>query len=183
VSRGAGVDRVRLLRAVAGAAIFAALAVGLALAVDVDAAGRIGWIDAASLGGDRTATFVFVTYRVPRVLAALLVGGALAGAGVAFQAVLHNPMAEPYTLGVSSGSALAAVVALRFGVAGAFGTAGVGAAAMIGAGVTIALVWHLARTGEGLPAATLLLAGITISMFAAAASMLVQYTADLGEVY
>src|SRR5688572_26704185 len=59
--------------------------------------------------------------RIPRVLAALLVGGALAGAGCALQALLRNPLADPFTLGISSGSSLAAVVAIRLGVEGAFG--------------------------------------------------------------
>src|SRR5690606_681906 len=125
-----------------------------------------------------------MTYVVPRVLAGLLVGAALAGAGATLQAVLQNPLAEPYTLGISSGSALAAVIALRLGLAqGVLGYGAIGLAALIGAAITVVLVWRLARVGAHLPAATLLLAGVTIAMFSAAASMLVQYTADPEEVY
>jgi iron complex transport system permease protein len=178
-----GLTRARLVGGLAIAAAFAALATLAALALDVDAAGHLGLVDLGALGGAGDAAFVFVTYRLPRVLAALLVGAALAGAGTTFQAVLQNPMAEPYTLGISSGSALAAVIAIRLGLGATLGTGAIGLSAMAGAGLTIALVWRLARVGDGLPAATLLLSGIAIAMFAAAASMLVQYTADLGEVY
>ena len=120
--------------------------------------------------------------RVPRVLAAMLVGGALAGAGCALQALLRNPLAEPFTLGISSGSSLAAVLAIRIGIEGSFGGAGVGAAALVGAIATLLVVWRLARIGKQLPPATLILAGVTMSMFCSAASVLVQYTSDFAEV-
>lgn len=120
--------------------------------------------------------------RIPRVLAAMLVGGALAGAGCALQALLRNPLAEPFTLGISSGSSLAAVLAIRLGVEGALGGAGVGAAALLGAVGTLLLVWRLARVGAHLPPATLVLAGVTMSMFCSAASVLIQYTSDFTEV-
>ncbi len=120
--------------------------------------------------------------RVPRVLAALLVGGALAGAGCALQALLRNPLAEPFTLGISSGSSLAAVFAIRLGIEASFGGAGVGGAALLGAVATLLIVWRLARVGRHLPAATLILAGVTVSMWCSAASVLIQYTSDFAEV-
>ncbi len=120
--------------------------------------------------------------RIPRVLAAALVGGALAGAGCALQALLRNPLAEPFTLGISSGSSLAAVIAIRLGIEGVFGVAGVGGAALVGAVVTLVLVWRLAVVGSHLPPATLVLAGVTLSMFCSATSVLIQYTSDFSEV-
>jgi len=120
--------------------------------------------------------------RMPRVLAAMLVGGALAGAGCALQALLRNPLAEPFTLGISSGSSLAAVLAIRIGIEGKFGGAGVGASALLGATATLLVVWRLARIGRQLPPATLILAGVTMSMFCSAASVLIQYTSDFSEV-
>jgi len=120
--------------------------------------------------------------RMPRVLAAMLVGGALAGAGCALQALLRNPLAEPFTLGISSGSSLAAVLAIRIGIEGKFGGAGVGASALLGAVATLLVVWRLARIGRQLPPATLVLAGVTMSMFCSAASVLIQYTSDFSEV-
>ncbi len=130
-------------------------------------------------GGDST---IYWDIRLPRTLAALLCGAALAGAGCAFQAVLRNPLAEPFTLGVSSGASLAAVLAIRLGVVSVLGTAGVGAAAVMGAVVAVVIVWRLARVGDALPPATLILAGVTVSMFCSAASLAVQFTASFADV-
>jgi iron complex transport system permease protein len=118
---------------------------------------------------------------LPRALGAFVVGAALAGAGCTFQAILRNPLAEPFTLGISSGASLGAVIAIRFGVGSFLGGTGEGAAAIAGAGVAVAAVWALGRVGSSLPAATVLLAGVTFSMWCAAASMLLQYTADFTE--
>jgi iron complex transport system permease protein len=120
--------------------------------------------------------------RMPRVLAAMLVGGALAGAGCALQALLRNPLAEPFTLGISSGSSLAAVLAIRLGIEAKLGGAGVGASALVGSFVALMIVARLARIGRQLPPATLVLAGVTMSMFCSAASVLIQYTSDFSEV-
>lgn len=120
--------------------------------------------------------------RVTRVSAGLLVGAALGGAGCALQALLRNPLAEPFTLGVSSGSALFAVAAVRAGLDGWIGEFGVTGAALAGAASALLLVWQLARVGRQLPPATLVLAGVTISMFCSAASLVIQYTADFAEV-
>ncbi|MEZ4365076.1 MAG: iron ABC transporter permease [Kofleriaceae bacterium] len=125
---------------------------------------------------------ILVGQRLPRVLSALVIGAALAAAGCALQALLRNPLAEPFTLGVSSGSSLAAVIAIRLGLGGALAGMGVSVAALLGAAGVVLLVWRLARVGDRLPAATLLLAGVTMAMFCSAASMLVQYTADFAEV-
>jgi iron complex transport system permease protein len=120
--------------------------------------------------------------RLPRVLAAMLVGAALAAAGCALQALLRNPLAEPFTLGISSGSSLAAVIAIRVGIEDAFGGAGVGLSALAGAVGTLILVERLARIGRQLPPATIVLAGVTISMFCSSASVLIQYTSDFSDV-
>ena len=120
--------------------------------------------------------------RLPRVLAALLVGGALACAGCALQALFRNPLAEPFTLGISSGASLAAVLAIRFGVEGAFGGAGVAVSSLVGSIAALALVERLGRVGSHLPPASLVLAGITVSMFCSSISVLVQYTSDFADV-
>jgi iron complex transport system permease protein len=147
---------------------------------------RNGWhLDVMGLGAlDPASTdhAILWAVRVPRVLAALEVGAALAGAGCALQALLRNPLAEPFTLGISSGASLAAVLAIRFGVEAAFGIAGIGGAALIGAAGTLVVVWQLARAGKHLPPATLVLAGVTMSMFCSSASVLIQYTSDFTEV-
>ena len=136
-------------------------------------------LDAFTTDGD-AHTILWV--RIPRVLASMIVGGALAGAGCALQALLRNPLADPFTLGISSGSSLAAVVAIRLGIEGALGDNGVGIAALFGAFGTLLLVSRLAKIGSQLPPATLVLAGVTVSMWCSAASVLIQYTSDFAEV-
>ncbi len=138
----------------------------------------LGW-DAFEAG---TAEHKLFMVRLPRVLAALLVGAALAAAGCALQALFRNPLAEPGTLGISSGSALGAVLAIRFGIEGAFGGAGVAAGALVGAIGTLILIERLGRIGRHLPPATLVLAGVTISMFCSAAMLIIEYTSDFSDV-
>jgi iron complex transport system permease protein len=123
-----------------------------------------------------------VHVRVPRVLASLLVGGALSAAGCALQGWLRNPLADPFTLGISSGSSLAAVLAIRIGLEHVLGGWAIGAAALAGAVGTLLAVARLARIGKHLPPATVVLAGVTISMFCSAASVLIQYTSDFTDV-
>jgi iron complex transport system permease protein len=151
--------------------------------VGPDSQGR-GWrvMSPRAIWRDGTAATIFWHVRLPRALAAAMVGAALAAAGCAFQAVLRNPLAEPFTLGVSSGASLAAVIAIRLGVVAIAGTAGVGAAAILGAVLAVAVVWQLGRVGASLPPATLVLAGVTVSMFCAAAALVVQSTADFAEM-
>ena len=169
-----------LLACAAAAAIVGVLA--LVIGVGTDRGGRhlelLGF-DALTPG---TFEAQILAVRLPRVLASLLVGGALAGAGCALQALLRNPLAEPFTLGISSGSSLAAVLAIRLGIEGSLGGAGVEAAALFGALAALLLIWQFARIGTALPPATLILAGVTISMFCSAASVLIQYTSDFTEV-
>lgn len=171
--------RARLAVAIAVSAAIAAAAMVLALLIDIDVArgSRLRFI-----GFDQLDSFRFQEYRLPRVLAGALVGACLAAAGTTFQAVLRNPLAEPYALGISSGASLAAFIAIHLGIDQTLlGQSGIGLAALVGAALTVLLVWRLARVGDELPPATLLLAGITIAMFCSAASMLVQYLAGFGE--
>ncbi|MGO8992698.1 MAG: FecCD family ABC transporter permease [Polyangiaceae bacterium] len=117
--------------------------------------------------------------RLPRVLLAAITGGGLAMVGVAFQAILRNPLAEPYTLGVSGGAALGATIAILFG-ANALTIAGASllplAAFAGGVGAT-ALVYGLARVGgagrgygmSGGAGTSILLAGIVVNAIAGAA--------------
>lgn len=120
--------------------------------------------------------------RLPRVLACVVTGAALAGAGCALQALLRNPLADPFTLGISSGSSLGAVIAIRFGAVHAFGYGAIGVAALIGAVGTLLVIWKLAQVGKHLPPATLVLAGVAIAMFCSSASVLIQYTSDLTDI-
>ena len=185
VSGGTRWTRRRAALVLGGVLALTALVVLVAplVSIELDRDGRhLTLASPSALWGDGLEHQLVVWQRLPRVLGALVIGAALAGAGCALQALLRNPLAEPFTLGVSSGSSLAAVLAIRFGLGASLGGLGVSIAALIGAAGAVALVWALARTGDRLPAATLLLAGVTLAMFCGAASMLVQYTAGFSEV-
>ena len=104
--------------------------------------------------------------RLPRVLLAFLVGGSLAVTGAALQALVRNPLADPYLLGISGGAGLGAVIAIAAGLASVFA---VPAAAFAGALVAVVLVYRLSAVG-GRPLDTnvLLLAGVVIGAFTGA---------------
>jgi iron complex transport system permease protein len=127
---------------------------------------------------------ILMVARLPRVLLAALVGGSLAVCGGAFQALLRNALATPFTLGVSAGGALGAVVAIKVGFTGAlWGLGGVPAAAFAGSALTIAAVWGLARRDGALPPNTLLLSGITVNLFLSSIILFIHYLADFAESY
>lgn len=111
--------------------------------------------------------------RMPRVVLSALVGACLAVSGAVLQGLLRNPLAEPYVLGISSGAALGATLAILFGVgAKAFGFQAVpGAAFLLGMGTTF-LVYNLARVGGRVTMTTLLLAGIAVGSLLSALTSL-----------
>jgi iron complex transport system permease protein len=127
---------------------------------------------------------IFFVARLPRVLAATLVGGALAAAGVVFQALLRNPLATPFTLGISSGAALGAMLVLTIGGAFAATTwAAVPAASFAGALAAVSIVYTLAAARHrGFSTSVLLLAGVTLNSFFSALILLLQYFADMTSV-
>src|SRR3954463_4006246 len=100
---------------------------------------------------------IFFYARLPRVILALLAGAALSVTGVLFQCMLRDPLAEPYTLGVSSGASVGAVFAICLG----FRTTGF--ASLIGAGVVLLIVLGTAVDGKRLSSFTLLLTGVTMN--------------------
>jgi iron complex transport system permease protein len=107
---------------------------------------------------------IFFSIRLPRVAGAALVGAALATAGVLFQGLLRNPLADPYALGVSGGAALGG--ALGFLLSISFTVAGfspVPVLAFFGALAAMSLVYGLAQSGGRAPVVTLLLAGFAVS--------------------
>jgi len=107
--------------------------------------------------------------RLPRVIGGALVGAALATAGVLFQGLLRNPMADPYIIGTSAGAALGATIAMTLPINLAFlGFGLVPVAAFIGALSTVILVYNLARVGGKTPIISMLLAGFVVSALLAA---------------
>jgi iron complex transport system permease protein len=110
-------------------------------------------------------SLILFTVRLPRLLLAILVGAALAVAGAAYQALLRNPLADPYVLGVSSGAALGTILSLALA---ARITVASPVAAFIGATLTIAAVYFLGQRGGQLAPYTLLLAGVITASFLSA---------------
>ncbi len=131
---------------------------------------------------DNVDAQIFFLARLPRALAAALVGGTLAAAGVVFQGLLRNALATPYTLGVSAGAALGAMVAITFGAAWPVG--GVASASLVGALIAVGVVYALASARHrGLSTTVLLLAGVTLNAFFSALILFVQYLSDFADTY
>ena len=121
--------------------------------------------------------------RMPRVLIGVLVGAALSCAGVAVQALVRNPLADPYLLGISQGASFGAAVQILFGVSLAGGGLVLGASALatsafVGALMAIALVLAVARIGGRLVSSRLVFAGIAIGFALAALTNLLVFLSD-----
>jgi iron complex transport system permease protein len=116
---------------------------------------------------------IVIDIRLPRILLGIVVGASLSVAGTAFQALLRNPLADPYVLGVSSGAALGAILALLVAPALPLMTP---LAAFLGAAATIATVYFLGRRQGQLDSGMLLLAGIVTASFLSATIMFLMTT-------
>lgn len=111
---------------------------------------------------DLTAQRDILDLRLARVLAGFIIGAALSCSGVVFQAVLRNPLAEPYVLGVSSGAGLGAALAILTGFAGAFATA-LPLCAFLMAVITLVVVYSLSGGGTTPSLHGLILSGVIVS--------------------
>jgi iron complex transport system permease protein len=138
---------------------------------------------ARALAGQSPDKEILFQARVPRVLLAALAGGALALAGVVFQALLRDALAEPYTLGVSSGAALGAVIAICFGWRSVGSFPAVWFTAFAGAALTILLVVSIASEGRRMSSFTLLLTGVTINAMCMAAILFLHYSAGFTQSF
>jgi len=125
--------------------------------------------------GDESDVRILLQLRVPRVLLGFLAGAGLAAAGVVLQALLRNPLATPFTLGVSSGASFGVVGALWLGLASPYALPLVG---MAGATLVTALTWRLARRGGRMPVQSLLLAGVALTYLFSALILLIQVLSD-----
>lgn len=120
--------------------------------------------------GEGIAREVVLGVRLPRTALAAMVGAALAVAGAVLQAVLRNPLADPFVLGVSSGCALGAVTALALGMEAT--ALGFPLPAVLGGVLTVALVYGVSREGGRLSTRRMVLAGVVASYFLAAVILL-----------
>ncbi len=121
--------------------------------------------------------------RLPRVLLALLAGGTLAVTGVLFQAILREPLAEPFTLGISSGSSLGAVLAICFGWHTFLGIPSTWAASFVGASATLLLVLAIAFERRRVSSFTLLLAGVSINSISMATILFLHNVATFSQSF
>jgi iron complex transport system permease protein len=127
---------------------------------------------------------ILLLARLPRTLLAALAGMALSITGAAFQALLRNPLADPYTLGVASGASFGAVFAMTLGVQATFlGISGVELFSSGGAFLTIYLVFKLAQREGKTSTQIMVLSGVTVSFFFAAMILFMQYLADFTQTY
>lgn len=158
----------------------AVLAGALLLSVRLGAV-RLGTrevVDALRGAGDPATVAIVRRLRVPRSLLAALVGGALAASGAVFQALLRNPLADPYVMGVAGGAAVGAVIAVAAGGLAA-SAAPVSVAAFAGAVVAVLLVFRIAAAaGRALDTRVLLLAGVVAGSFFNAVILLTLTFAD-----
>lgn len=134
---------------------------------------------------DNVDAQIFFLARLPRSLAAALVGGTLAAAGVVFQGLLRNGLATPYTLGISAGASFGAMTAITFGgMIPVLGWTGVTGASLAGAILAVLVVYGLASARHsGLSTTVLLLAGVTMNSFFSALILFVQYLSDFTETF
>jgi iron complex transport system permease protein len=133
-----------------------------------------GDVVGALFGSDDTNGTIIRELRLPRVLGAALVGGALAGSGVLLQGLLRNPLADPFVTGTQAGASLGAVIAVSLGASAVV----VPLASFVGAMLAIALVWRLARLGGRTTVLTVLLAGVVLTSFAGAVITLILVSGD-----
>jgi iron complex transport system permease protein len=177
--------RRRLVLTVAGFGSLAALACLLAPLAGSTHISFARVFDRSQPFSDNVDAQIFFLARLPRVLAAAVVGASLGISGAVFQALLRNPLASPDTLGVSGGAALGAMAAITFHLqVSVLGVPAIPLASFAGSVGGLAIVYLLATARRrGLSSTTLLLAGVALNAFFSALVLFVQYFADLAETF
>jgi iron complex transport system permease protein len=177
--------RTRLLKTVAGFGLLLIITCLVAPLIGSSSISLSRVFDRSIPFSENVDAQIFFVARMPRVLAGAVVGAALAAAGVVFQALLRNALATPFTLGVSAGASLGAMLAIVLGATISAGTfSAVPLASLTGAGIAAAIVYRLATMQDRAMSTTvLLLAGVTLNSFFSALIMFVQYIADFAQVY
>jgi len=127
---------------------------------------------------------ILMRVRLPRVLLAAVLGGALTVAGIVFQALLRNPLADPYILGVSGGASVGGVLAMFLGAGlGPLAALGVPGMAFLGALGALLLIERVATVGGRFTVHTILLTGVVFNAFCASLIYFIQSAADLQELH
>jgi iron complex transport system permease protein len=179
---------VKVLTPVRVAAVIAALLAALLAAAFVGVAAGPSALGAreiadALLEPERVgaAADIVLRVRLPRVLLAALVGAALAVSGVLFQALLRNPLADPYVLGVSGGAAVGGILVMSLGAGFGLGQSAVPLGAFAGAVTTTVVLYAVAGARGRVSATNLLLTGVVFNAFASAAIIFLASAAGLTE--
>jgi len=177
--------RRRLFVTVAGFGLLALAAIVLSPIVGATPIDLRRALDFSVPFADNVDAQIFFVARLPRTLAGALVGSLLASAGVVFQGLLRNPLATPFTLGVSAGAALGAMAAITFGWSFVWiGIPAAAAASFAGSLAAVGIVYALAQARHrGMSTNVLLLAGVTLNAFFSALILFVQYFADFAETF
>jgi iron complex transport system permease protein len=175
----------RFTQTVAGFGLMAAAAIVLAPLVGSTSISLRRAFDVSLPFADNTDAQIFFVARLPRTLAGAFVGATLASSGVVFQGLLRNPLATPFTLGVSAGGALGAMLAITFDwTLASMGISAVPLAAFVGSLAAVGVVYALARARHlGLSTNVLLLAGVTLNAFFSAMILFIQYFANFADAY
>jgi iron complex transport system permease protein len=167
------VSLARKLGSIAAFGVFAALVLVIAPTFGYE---HIGIVRVLTGSLDANESRIFWDIRVPRVLMGFLAGSGLAISGMAFQALFRNPLATPFTLGVSSGAALGASLYIHLGlVFSAAYFAGTALFAFAGAAAAITIVYGLTRLKRGMSTTTMLLAGVAVNYFFSSLILVIQY--------
>ncbi len=133
--------------------------------------------------GDPTS-IILLQVRMPRVVLAFLVGGSLAMVGVALQALLRNPLADPFVIGISSGAALGAAIAILFGVGVSMGSiSALPVCAFAGALFSLMIMYRISLAQFGFSIYTLLLAGVVLNAIFSAFIMFLTSIAEPNRVF
>jgi iron complex transport system permease protein len=175
----------RLFVTVCGFGAIAAAACVLAPLVGSTRISLVKVFDRTTPFADNVDAQIFFLARLPRVLAAAIVGASLAISGAVFQALLRNPLASPDTLGISGGAALGAMAAITFRIQlSIFGIPAIPLASFMGSLGAFAIVYVLATARRrGLSTTTLLLAGVALNAFFSALVLFVQSFADFAQTF
>lgn len=146
------------------------------------------WITLSTIfssGQNRIESQIFWHMRLPRVCTAFIAGAGLALSGMALQALFRNPLATPFTLGISSGGAFGAVIyiifpAIHFSI---FSLNGQSLFSLSGSAMAITIVYGLTRARRGFSTATMLLAGVAVNFFFSSLILFLQYMSGQRELF
>ncbi|MCX4188196.1 FecCD family ABC transporter permease [Methylophaga sp. OBS4] len=142
------------------------------------------WIGLGDIGTAEIRQQILTDIRLPRVLFAFVAGCGLALCGMVFQAMFHNPLATPFTLGVASGASLGAALSVFFGFSfSVLGLDSITLCAFIGALTAISFVYGVSQFRYGFSGETLLLTGVATSFFFSSLILFTQYLSNINDSF